>query len=78
MIKGTHDNILDLVKFLEEQKLQFVLSVWAPKLSTPNNDTAIIYTSFEKNEIKKLIEALKDSQIIAEEPQPKNVNKNKI
>ncbi len=77
-MKGTHDNILDLVKLLEEQKLQFTIAVWSPKLSTEDSDVAIIYTSFEKNEIKKLIEALKESQIIAEEPQTKNGNKNKI
>ena len=77
-MKGTHDNILELVKLLEEQKLQFTIAVWSPRPSTGDNDTAIIYTSFEKNEIKKLIEALKESQIIAEEPQTKNGNKNKI
>lgn len=70
MIKGTRDNVLDVVKYLEQQKLQYVLAVWSPSKDDKSDDVSI-YTSFEKNEMKRLCEVLKKAE-------PPDENNNKI
>ena len=63
---GTKDNILEVTKHLEEQNLQYILAVWQPTSSKDDKDNVTIYTTFEKNEIMKLSDALKDSILIKE------------
>ncbi len=63
MINTTSDNIIDLTKYLEEQKLQYVLAVWSPESKDENIDRVNLYTNFEKNELPKLAQVLKESTI---------------
>lgn len=64
-MNGTSDNILDLVKFLEQQKLSYTLAIWSPQ---PDNqkDKVVIYTSFDKSELKKFNQAVQTGEIINE------------
>ena len=57
---GTKDNILELVKHIENQKLSYVLAVWSENNSQTEDDVCV-YTSFESGEIPKLIAALNSS-----------------
>ena len=67
---GTKDNILDVVKYLDEQKLQYVLAVWSPPVEQ-KSDNVTLYSSFKKNQISKLCGVLKDSLIIEDKPELK-------
>lgn len=71
MIKGTSDNVLQLTKYLEEQNLQYVLAVWSPPTKDEVNDAVTIFTSFDKGELKKLSDVLKDATVVKDEPKPK-------
>jgi len=64
MIKGTKDNIFDLIKYIEEQKLQYVLSVWNPNEKNKTEEVTF-YTSLKKDGIKKLHKIL--GELIANE-----------
>lgn len=75
-MKSTKDNILDLLKYIEEQKLDYVLAVWEHQ-KDEKTDEVDIFTSYKTNEIKKLSEALKFATIIEPKIQ-KNENSNKI
>ncbi len=70
-LSSTYDNILDLTKYLEEQKLQYVLAVWSPESKDENIDRVNLYTNFEKNELPKLAQVLKESTIEKEPPPSK-------
>lgn len=63
---GSKDNILDLTKYLDEQKLQYIVAIWAPQEESNKVDNVTLYTSFKKNSIKKLSDVLKDSLIVEE------------
>lgn len=71
---GTLDNILELLKLIEEQKLNYVLALWSPPKNEDTADEVTIYTSFEKNAIKKVSEVLKEGIVITDSPK-KNENK---
>jgi hypothetical protein len=62
MINGTHDNLLDLIKLVDSQNLQYVFAVWSPNAKDKYIDKVTVYTSFEKNELVRLSEALRMSE----------------
>ena len=61
---GTQDNILENIKHLEAQNLQYILAVWTP-VTKDGKDVVNLYTNFERGEVKKLIEVLKNSTVEA-------------
>ena len=70
MAKSTSDNILDLTKYLEEQKLQYVLTVWWPGKEKEKDDISI-YSSFTKDALKKVVDVLKSAATVKDEPKKK-------
>jgi hypothetical protein len=66
---GTADNILENIKLLEDQKLQYILAVWTPETKN-DKDVVNLYTNFEKGEVKKLIEVLKGATVDAIQKKP--------
>ena len=66
---GTADNILQNIKLLEDQKLQYILAVWTPE-TKDNKDIVNLYTNFEKGEVKRLIEVLKSSTVESIQKKP--------
>lgn len=53
---GTSDNILDLIKSLDHQKLKFVIAIWED--DSEDYDKIKVYSSFDSYAKKKLINAL--------------------
>ncbi len=68
MITGTKDNILALVRYIEEQKLQYVLAVWSPEQREDKLDSVSLFTNFERGELKKLSEVLKVATVVEDKP----------
>lgn len=75
MIHNTSDNILDVLKVLKEQKLNYVLAIFEPNGKSNEKDFVNIYTSFENQGLNKLVEVLKEAKQIKEEPKIKVKNK---
>ncbi len=68
MIPGTQDNILGLTKYIEEQKLQYVLAVWSPEEREDKLDSVSVFTNFERGELKKISEVLKVATVVEDKP----------
>ncbi len=62
MIKGTKDNILDALLVLKSQNLNYVLAIFQPNPDSQTEDFCDIYTSFENNDLSKLVEVLKKAK----------------
>ena len=75
MSQGSKDNIFDLTKYLDEQKLKYVLAIWLPIPKNDKIDSVSVYTSFDKLEMKKLSEVLKNASV---DEEYKNANKDKV
>jgi hypothetical protein len=67
MIPESKDNILDLLKLVKQQKLNYIFALWPEKQTVKNKDTVVVYTSFEKSELAKLNQAIQNGEVISDE-----------
>lgn len=75
MIKtGTSDNLLDCLCVLKSQNLNYVLAIFEPNNDSSIEDSCNIYTSFENNDLSKLVDVLKKAK---KAPIKEEVKKNK-
>jgi arabinogalactan endo-1,4-beta-galactosidase len=72
MIKtGSSDNLIDCLNVLKSQNLNYVLAVFEPNPDSNESDFVNIYTSFENNDLTKLVDVLKKAKIAPKEDKKK-------
>jgi len=59
---GSSDNLLDVLAVLKSQNLNYVLAVFEPNNDSAAEDYVNVYTSFENNDLSKLVDVLKKAK----------------